>query len=83
MRRKPTAKPAGSEMNHHLGYPARAVKPAAVTNQRNCTGAKTVPTEDARIRIEVLRDRNGSFEPLLIPRHEQHFTGFDDKIVTM
>ncbi|WP_420874561.1 IS256 family transposase [Paraburkholderia tropica] len=35
------------------------------------------------IRIEVPRDRDGSFEPLLIPKHERRFTGFDDKIVAM
>ena len=43
----------GGEMNHHLGYSAGAAKPAAVTNQRNGTGAKTVLTEDGPIRIEA------------------------------
>lgn len=71
----------GAEMNHHLGYPSGAAKPATVTNQRNGTGSKTVLTEDGPIRIEVPRDRDGSFEPLLIPKHERRFTGFDDKIV--
>jgi transposase-like protein len=73
----------GGEMNHHLGYSPGASKPAAVTNQRNGKGAKTVLTEDGPIRIEVPRDRDGSFEPLLIPKHERRFTGFDDKIVAM
>ncbi|KAF1034002.1 MAG: hypothetical protein GAK33_05843 [Burkholderia lata] len=73
----------GGEMSHHLGYPPGAVKPATVTNQRNGTGAKTVLTEDVPIRIEVPRDRDGSFEPLLILKHERRFTGFDDKIVAM
>ncbi len=52
-------------------------------NQRNGKGAKTVLTEDSPIRIEVPRDRDGSFQPLLIPKHERRFTGFDDKIVAM
>lgn len=73
----------GGEMSHHLGYPPGAAKPSAVTNQRNGTGAKTVLTEDGPIRIEVPRDRDGSFEPLLIPKHDRRFTGFDDKIVAM
>ncbi len=73
----------GGEMNHHLGYAPGAAKPASVTNQRNGRGAKTVLTEDGPIRIEVPRDRDGSFEPLLIPKHERRFTGFDDKIVAM
>ena len=40
-------------------------------------------TEDGPLRIEVPRDRAGSFEPILIPKHERRFTGFDDKIVAM
>ncbi len=70
-------------MNHHLGYPPGAAKPANATNQRNGKGTKTVLTEDGPIRIEVPRDRDGSFEPILIPKHERRFTGFDDKIVAM
>ena len=72
-----------AEMNHHLGYPPGAPKPNSVTNQRNGWGAKTILTEDGPIRIEVPRDRDSSFEPLLIPKHERRFTGFDDKIVAM
>ena len=73
----------GGEMSHHLGYRPGATKPATITNQRNGVGAKTVLTEDGPIRIDVPRDRDGSFEPLLIPKHERRFTGFDDKIVAM
>ena len=40
-------------------------------------------TDDGPLRIEVPRDRHGSFEPLLIPKHERRFTGFDDKIIAM
>jgi putative transposase len=35
------------------------------------------------LRIEVLRDREGGFEPKLIGKHERHFTGFDGKIIAM
>ncbi|AEA62231.1 IS256 family transposase [Burkholderia gladioli] len=73
----------GGEMNHHLGYSPGAPKPPEISNQRNGKGAKTVLTEDGPIRIEVPRDRDGSFQPLLIPKHERRFTGFDDKIVAM
>jgi putative transposase len=44
---------------------------------------KTVLTDDGPLRIDVPRDRDGSFEPLLIPKHERRFTGFDDKIIAM
>lgn len=73
----------GGELSHHLGYPPGGERPDGLGNQRNGTSAKTVLTDDGPLRIEVPRDRAGSFEPLLIPKHERRFTGFDDKIVAM
>jgi putative transposase len=73
----------GGELSHHLGYPPGAAKPEEAGNQRNGSSAKTVRTDDGPLRIEVPRDREGSFEPLLIGKHERRFTGFDDKIVAM
>jgi putative transposase len=40
-------------------------------------------TDAGSLRIKVPRDREGSFEPVLIPKHERRFTGFDDKIIAM
>ena len=73
----------GAELSHHLGYAPGAAKPEDAGNHRNGASAKTVLTEDGPVRVEVPRDREGSFEPLLIPKHERRFTGFDDKIVAM
>jgi transposase-like protein len=73
----------GGELSHHLGYPPGGDKPAEAGNHRNGSTGKTVLTEDGPLRIGVPRDREGSFEPLLIPKHERRFTGFDDKIVAL
>ena len=73
----------GAEMSHHLGYSPGAAKPSEVTNHRNGHSGKTVLTGDAALRIDVPRDREGSFEPQLIGKHERRFTGFDDKIIAM
>jgi transposase-like protein len=73
----------GAELSHHLGYAPGADKPHEASNHRNGASGKTVVTEDGPLRIKVPRDRTGSFEPLLIPKHERRFTGFDDKIVAM
>jgi putative transposase len=73
----------GGELSHHLGYALGEEKPEGATNHRNGGSAKTVLTGEGPLRIEVPRDREGAFEPLLIPRHERRFTGFDDKIVAM
>ena len=73
----------GGEMTHHLGYSPGGAKPAEQANHRNGTSGKTVLTDDGPVRIEVPRDRDGSFEPQIIPKHERRFTGFDEKIVAM
>jgi len=73
----------GAELSHHLGYSPGDARPQEETNHRNGSTGKTVLTDDGPVRIDVPRDRAGSFEPLLIPKHERRFTGFDDKIVAM
>jgi putative transposase len=73
----------GAELGHHLGYPAGAAKPQETANQRNGTTGKTVLTGEGPLRLEIPRDRDGSFNPILIPKHERRFTGFDDKIIAM
>ena len=73
----------GAELSHHLGYAPGSARPEDAANHRNGSTAKTVQPEDGPLRIEVPRDRAGRFEPLLIPKHERRFTGFDDKIVAL
>src|ERR1700722_7839761 len=72
-----------SELSHHLGYAPGSEKPDQATNHRNGSTAKTVLTGDGQVRIETPRDRAGSFEPLLLPKHARRFTAFDDKIVAL
>lgn len=52
-------------------------------NHRNGRSGKTVLTDEGPLRIEVPRDRTGTFEPQLIPKHERRFSGFDDRIISM
>ena len=74
----------GAELSHHLGYaPGQAKPEGAAANHRNGKSAKTVVTDDGALRIDIPRDRAGTFEPQLIGKHERRFTGFDDKIVAM
>ncbi|HUP40252.1 MAG TPA: IS256 family transposase [Vicinamibacterales bacterium] len=73
----------GGELTHHLGYPPGGAKPDDVTNHRNGTGGKTVLTDDGPLSLDVPRDRDGTFKPRLIAKHERRFTGFDDKILAL
>jgi len=72
-----------AELSHHLGYPSGAEKPDGATNQRNGVSAKTVLTGDGKLLIKTPRDRDGSFEPVLLPKHARRFTAFDDSIVAL
>jgi transposase-like protein len=73
----------GAELSDHLGYEPGDAKPEGQSNQRNGASGKTVITDDGPVRIEVPRDRDGSYEPQIIGKHERRFTGFDQKIVAM
>jgi putative transposase len=73
----------GAELSHHLGYPPGAVKADETTNHRNGTSGKRVLTDDGPVAIAVPRDREGTFEPQLIGKHERRFTGLDDKIIAL
>lgn len=73
----------GAELDQHLGYPPGAERPEDESNQRNGKSGKTVLTDDGPLRLDIPRDRDSSFEPILIPKHERRFTGFDDKIIAM
>ena len=73
----------GGELTHHLGYPAGGVKPDDTTNHRNGTSEKTVLTDDGPLTLDVPRDRESSFEPRLVAKHERRFTGFDDKVIAL
>jgi putative transposase len=73
----------GGELTHHLGYPPGGSKPEDATNHRHGTSGKRVLTDDGPLAIEVPRDREGSFEPRFIAKHERRFTGFDDKILAL
>lgn len=68
----------GAELGMHLADPE-----GGQGNHRNGHSGKTVLTDEGPVRIDVPRDRAGSFEPQLIPKHERRFAGFDDKIVSM
>lgn len=71
------------ELTHQLGYEKHAVAGHGSGNSRNGSSPKTIQGELGSVQIEVPRDRNGDFEPRLIPKHQTRFTGFDQKIISM
>lgn len=71
------------EMTHHLGHEPHARVQNETRNSRNGKSRKTVQGEFGKLTLEIPRDRAGSFEPVLIGKHERRFGDFDDKILAL
>jgi len=72
-----------AELTHHVGYAKHDPAGRGSENARNGTSRKTLKGDFGQVEIEVPRDRQGSFEPQIVPKHERRFAGFDDKIISM
>ena len=75
-----------AELDAHLGYPSgdRAGKAAAGTiNHRNGTYSKTVDSNYGPVTVDVPRDRQGTFVPLMVPKGARRLTDVDDMIVSL
>src|ERR1700691_468443 len=73
----------GAEPTQHLGYEKHDPAGYHSGNSRNGTSAKTVAGEFGEITVETPRDRNASFEPQILKKHQTRWDGFDDKILSM
>jgi transposase-like protein len=72
-----------AEMTDHLGYEKNSNEGDNSGNSRNGHTEKTVLLENQSTTIEVPRDRNGTFEPIIIPKHEKRVPLFNDQIISM
>lgn len=72
-----------AEMEAHLGHAKNEAVTNPTGNTRNGKSRKTLKGEFGELPLEIPRDRNGSFEPQLIPKHQTRWSGFDDKILSL
>ncbi|MDO9312077.1 MAG: IS256 family transposase [Nitrosomonas sp.] len=72
-----------AEMTEHLGHDKHATVSNLTGNARNGKSSKTLKGEFGELPIEIPRDRECSFEPQLISKHQTRWTGFDDKIISL
>lgn len=70
-----------AELTEHLGYEKH--QETVANNSRNGYSKKTIVTDSGEAEISVPRDRDGSFEPQLIPKHSRRFQEFDDMILAL
>lgn len=71
------------ELDDHLGYQRHRRGGSADGNARNGKRAKTILTETGEVAIEVPRDRDGSFTPMLVAKRQRRLTGLDDMIISL
>jgi putative transposase len=72
-----------TELADHLGYDKGDPAGRGSPNMRNGHSPKTVHTDAGPVRIAVPRDRAGSFEPLVVPKHARRVGGFDTAILSL
>ncbi|MDD2467501.1 MAG: IS256 family transposase [Desulfobulbus sp.] len=72
-----------AEMTVHLGHEKNGNLATKGGNSRNGKSAKTIKGEFGSLPIEVPRDRDSSFAPVIIPKGQTRFAGFDDKIISL
>lgn len=72
-----------AEMTVHLGHEKNGNLSTKGGNSRNGKSAKTIKGEFGSLPIEVPRDRDSSFAPVIIPKGQTRFAGFDDKIISL
>jgi putative transposase len=70
-----------AEMDDHLGY--KPYEQSEGENARNGSYTKKLTTEQGAFDIEVPRDREGEFEPAIVPKRTTRITGLDRKILTL
>lgn len=72
-----------AELETELGYAKHDSKNKRTTNSRNGYSKKTVRSEYGDIDIQVPRDREGEFDPLIVKKHQSNITGIEDQILAM
>lgn len=72
-----------AEIETELGYSKYDYKNKKTDNSRNGSTKKTIRTNHGEIDIQVPRDRNGEFEPLVVKKHQKSVTSIEDRIISM
>lgn len=77
-----------AELSHHLSQESKCTEPESASpivkrNSRNGYSRKPLTTEDGQLPIQVPRDRQGSFEPLIVPKGERRLGRINDQVLAL
>ncbi|WP_212950842.1 transposase, partial [Siminovitchia terrae] len=70
------------EMDNHLGYESNDKNEKETDNRRNGYGKKTLKTSAGEVDVKVPRDRDGSFDPQLIPKRKKDVSAIENKVIS-
>lgn len=71
-----------AEFDEHMGY-EKYEQTTPKTNYRNGSSKKTVKTSQGEITLDIPRDRNGDFEPIIVEKHNRDISDIDSKIINL
>src|SRR4051794_36691268 len=71
------------EMTDHVGYEPHAVEGRGSGNSRNGSYPKTVTTEVGKVTVAVPRDRNGTFDPVTVPKGQRRLDGVSAQVISL
>jgi transposase-like protein len=66
-----------------LGYPKYAIQRKQTRNSRNGHSKKTVTSQYGEVDLAIPRDRQGTFDPVVVPKHQTTMVGIEDQIVAL
>ena len=72
-----------AEMDATLGYEKNCKDDLKSDNKRNGHSPKTLKSQYGEFQIDVPRDRNGEFEPKLIPKYQRDISGIEEKVISL
>ena len=70
-------------MDASLGYEKNQKGDLETDNKRNGHSPKTLKSQYGQFQIDVPRDRNGEFEPKLIPKYQRDISGIEEKVISL
>jgi transposase-like protein len=73
----------GAELTHHLGYAKGEGKEQKRENVRNGASSKRVLLDERAVELAIPRDRNGTFEPQLVPKNKRRLDTFDERVIAL
>ena len=72
-----------AELDASLGYEKNQKGDSLSSNQKERPFQKTLKSQYGEFQIDVPRDRNGEFEPKLIPKYQRDISGIEDKVISL